>query len=139
MLNVLEHKGYIATIELDEDAGNFHGEVINTRAVLTFVGNSLAELRHEFSETIAVYEELCRDRGEAPEKPYSGSFMLRLSPELHRRAAETAIRTGKSLNSFVKDAVEDRLSGGQVRIPGKTRASRESGRLGGRPKKKAAA
>ena len=109
MMNMMEHKGYIATIELDEDAGHFHGEVVNTRAVLTFVGNSVDELKHEFAETIADYEEFCRERGESPEKPYSGSFMLRLPPELHRRAAESAARTGKSLNSFVKEALAARI------------------------------
>jgi predicted HicB family RNase H-like nuclease len=108
---MLEHKGYIATIELDEDAGHFYGEVANTRAVLTFVGNSVDQLKREFGETIAVYEELCRERGESPEKPYSGSFMLRLSPEMHRRAAEKATRTGKSLNSFVKEALAAQLGG----------------------------
>src|SRR5271166_1021252 len=105
MTNMLEHKGYLATVELDQGEGFFHGEVVNTRAVLAFVGNSLDELKHEFAETIAVYEEFCRERGESPERPYSGSFMLRVPAELHRRAAESAARAGKSLNSFVRDAL----------------------------------
>jgi predicted HicB family RNase H-like nuclease len=33
------YKGYIARVEYDDDAGIFHGEVINTRDVITFQGD----------------------------------------------------------------------------------------------------
>ena len=102
----LRHKDYIATIEADEGGGFFHGEVINTRTVLTFQGRSLDELKHEFSETIAVYEEWRQKRGKEPERPYSGSLTLRMPPDLHRRVAEAAARSGKSLNGFIKDTLE---------------------------------
>lgn len=81
----LRHNDYIAKIEADEDGGFFHGEVINTRAVLTFQGRSLHELKHEFSETIAVYEEWRRERGKEPERPYADTLTLRMPPDLHRR------------------------------------------------------
>ena len=62
-MNPLRYKDYLATIELDPDAGLFHGEVMNTRAVLTFQGRSIDELTTAFSETIADYEDWCRERG----------------------------------------------------------------------------
>ena len=105
-MNSLRHKDYLATIELDPDAGFFHGEVINTHAVLTFQGSSLDELKAAFADTIADYEDWCRERGKEPERPYSGSFTLRMPPELHRRIAEAAARAGKSLNRFIKDTLE---------------------------------
>ena len=105
-MNLLPYKDYLATIELDPDAGLFHGEVINTRAVLTFQGRSIDELSAAFSETIADYEDWCRERGKEPERPYSGSFTLRMPPDLHRRVAEAAARSGKSLNGFIKDTLE---------------------------------
>ncbi len=105
-MNLLRHKEYLATIELDPDAGFFHGEVINTRAVLTFQGRSLDELRAAFADTIADYEDWCKERGKEPEKPYSGSFTVRMPPELHRRIAEAAARAGKSLNRFITDTLE---------------------------------
>ena len=80
--------------------------MINTRAVLTFQGSSLDELKTAFADTIADYEDWCRERGKEPEKPYSGSFTLRMPPELHRRVAEAAVRAGKSLNRFIKDTLE---------------------------------
>ena len=108
-MNLLPYKDYLATIELDPDAGLFHGEVINTRAVLTFQGRSIDELSAAFSETIADYEDWCRERGKEPERPYSGSFTLRMPPDLHRRVAEAAARSGKSLDGFIKDTLEDAI------------------------------
>ena len=42
-MTTMTHDGYVASIELDEAAGVFHGEVINTRDVLTFQGRTLEE------------------------------------------------------------------------------------------------
>ncbi|MEI7606645.1 MAG: type II toxin-antitoxin system HicB family antitoxin [Rhodospirillaceae bacterium] len=105
-MSTMHHEGYVATIELDEEAGLFHGEVINTRDVLTFQGQTLDELRTAFADTIADYIEWCRERGKEPERPYSGNFMLRVSPELHRRIATAAARSGKSINGYVAETLE---------------------------------
>ena len=106
-MTTMHHDGYVATIELDEEGGFFHGEVINTRDVLTFQGRTLPELRKAFKDTIADYVAWCRDRGKEPEKPYSGNFTLRVSPELHRRVAVAAARAGKSLNGFVAETLDE--------------------------------
>jgi predicted HicB family RNase H-like nuclease len=105
-MSTLSHKDYIATIELDLDAGIFHGRVINIRSVLTFHGRTVDELRDAFAETIAVYEEWCKERGKEPERPYSGHFTLRVPPDLHKRVASAAASSGKSLNGFIKEALE---------------------------------
>jgi predicted HicB family RNase H-like nuclease len=105
-MTTMTHDGYVATVELDEEAGLFHGEVANTRDVLTFQGRTLDELRAAFADTIADYVEWCRARGKEPERPYSGNFTVRLSPGLHRRVATTAARQHKSINAFVADALE---------------------------------
>jgi predicted HicB family RNase H-like nuclease len=47
------------------------------------------------------YLEFCKERGESPEKPFSGRFVLRLPPNLHRRLAGLAGRSGESLNSWI--------------------------------------
>jgi predicted HicB family RNase H-like nuclease len=105
-MTTMTHDGYVATIELDEEAGLFHGEVINTRDVLTFQGQTLDELKVAFADTIADYIDWCRERGKEPERPYSGNFTVRISPELHRRVATAAARSGKSVNTFVVEALE---------------------------------
>jgi predicted HicB family RNase H-like nuclease len=102
----MTHDGYVASIELDEDAGLFHGEVINTNDVLTFQGRKLDELKTAFADAIVDYTDWCRERGKEPERPYSGNFTVRISPEPHRRIATAAVRSGKSVNAFVAKALE---------------------------------
>ena len=105
-MTTMTHNGYVATIELDEEAGLFHGEVVNTRDVLTFQGWTLDELKVAFADTIADYIEWCRERGKEADRPYSGNFTVRISPELHRRVATAAARSGKSVNAFVAETLE---------------------------------
>ena len=105
-MTTMTSDGYVARVQLDEEVGLFHGEVINTRDVLTFQGRTLDELKLAFADTIADYVEWCRERGKEPERPYSGNFTVRVSPELHRRIAAAAAREGKSVNAFVASVLE---------------------------------
>jgi predicted HicB family RNase H-like nuclease len=84
-----------------------HGRVINANAVLTFEGETLAELRRAFADTIADYRDWSRERGVEPEKPYSGTLSLRIAPELHRRVAKQAAKAGESINQFIAERLEE--------------------------------
>jgi predicted HicB family RNase H-like nuclease len=107
----MEYKGYIGKIEVDEDAGILHGEVINIRDVITFEGESIEETRQAFRESVDDYLDFCAQRGELPEKPFSGKFVVRLTPELHRNAFIRAKMANKSLNTWIVDVIRDSLSG----------------------------
>jgi predicted HicB family RNase H-like nuclease len=74
--------------------------------VITFQGESVDELRRAFQESVDDYLDFCAARGEKPEKPYSGKFMLRIPPELHRKISLEAKSADKSLNSWVTDVLE---------------------------------
>jgi predicted HicB family RNase H-like nuclease len=95
-MTTLTHDGYLAELEIDEGAGVIHGRVINARAVLTFEGETLAELKAAFADTVADYREWCKERGVEPDKPYSGTLSFRIAPELHRRVAEQQRRREKA-------------------------------------------
>lgn len=86
-MTTLHHEGYLATLKIDEEASVIHGSLVNARAVFTFEGETLPELRQTFADTIADYRDWCAERGVEPEKPYSGKLSLRIPPELHRRVA----------------------------------------------------
>jgi predicted HicB family RNase H-like nuclease len=109
---MMEYKGYIGKVEFDEDAGIIHGEVINTRDVITFQGESVAEVKMAFHESVDDYLEFCKTRGETPDKPFSGQFVTRISPELHRQINVVAVLSGKSLNAWVAE----QLQGAVLRI-----------------------
>ncbi|MGC1272266.1 MAG: type II toxin-antitoxin system HicB family antitoxin [Planctomycetaceae bacterium] len=100
---MMEYKGYLGKVEFDDEAAIFHGEVINTRDVITFQGDSVAGLTQAFHESIDDYLEFCEQRGEAPDKPFSGQFLTRITPELHRQANAAAATSGKSLNAWVAE------------------------------------
>jgi len=42
-------------------------------------------------------------------RSYKGSFNVRVSPEIHRRAVESATKKGLSLNQLVQKAIEKEL------------------------------
>ena len=106
----MEYKGYIGDVNFDSEAHIFHGEIINTRDVITFQGTTVDELEAAFKESIEDYINWCKEDGVDPEKPYSGKFNLRISPELHKEIAITARRMKMSINKFVEKAVIDELS-----------------------------
>lgn len=103
---MMEYKGYIGKVEFDEEAGIIHGEVINTRDVITFQGDSVAEVKKAFQESVDDYLEFCKKRGEAPDKPFSGQFVTRIPPELHRQVNVAALLSGKSLNAWVAEQLQ---------------------------------
>jgi predicted HicB family RNase H-like nuclease len=103
---MMEYKNYVAQVEYDDEAEVFHGEIINTRDVITFQGATVAELRKAFRDSVEDYLAFCHERGEEPERPFSGQFVTRLSPDLHRRVSIAATLSGKSLNAWVTEQLK---------------------------------
>ena len=110
----MEYKGYFAKVVFDEDANLFHGEVINLRDVITFEGETVEELIQAFHDSVDDYLEFCAERREDPEKPYSGKFVVRVEPELHKSIAIEARKRGKSLNSLVSEALLKAIKGNKT-------------------------
>jgi predicted HicB family RNase H-like nuclease len=108
--NTMQYKNYMAKVEYDDEAGVFHGEVIDLRDVITFEGESVGELRQAFEDSVEDYLEFCSQRGEEPEKPFSGRFLLRISPELHREISMLAKLEDSSLNQWIKERLADAVS-----------------------------
>ncbi|MBW1789758.1 MAG: type II toxin-antitoxin system HicB family antitoxin [Deltaproteobacteria bacterium] len=111
-MNTATYKGYIARIEPDLDDGILVGRVINTRDIIGFHGETIAEAINSFHAAIDEYIEDCRDSGTNPNKPYSGKFNLRLSPKLHSEIAMAAAKADKSLNQWVTDKLEQAANNG---------------------------
>ena len=97
----MTHKGYKGSVSFDDDGEIFHGEVIGLRDVVTFQGRTVGELKTAFQESIDDYLEFCASRGEEPDKTFSGRFLLRVEPSLHRRFVEPSGVDGESLNNWI--------------------------------------
>lgn len=103
---MLEHRGYRGRVEYDDEARLFHGEVVGLRDVVTFQGRSVEEIEESFRDSVEDYLEFCEERGEAPDRAFSGKFVVRVDPELHRKVALRAELEGKSLNQLVADQLK---------------------------------
>ena len=103
---MMEYNGYIGKVEMDDEVGILYGEVINIRDVITFEGTSVDEVQKAFHESVDDYLEFCAKRGESPEKPFSGKFVVRLPAELHRKAYIQAKLAEKSLNGWVTEVLQ---------------------------------
>ena len=124
---MMEYKGYLGLVEYDDEAGIFHGEVINLRDVITFQGETVQELRAAFQESVDDYLAFCAERGEEPERPYSGTFTVRIPPVLHRDIAFQARMRNKSLNSWVAELLAEAATGYTISAPPKNAAKRAHG------------
>jgi predicted HicB family RNase H-like nuclease len=104
---MMEYKGYIGHVVYDDEAEIFHGDVINIRDVVTFQGTTVEEIKQAFRDSVEDYLDFCIKLGQVPNKPFSGKFMVRIPPDLHRKAYESAIKAGKSLNAWVTDRLSE--------------------------------
>ena len=103
---MMEYKGYRASVTFDDDAGTFYGSVVDTRDVVTFMGDSVEQLRREFKFSVDDYLEFCRERGREPDKPYSGEITFKVSSKVHRTADAAAKSEGKTLEEWLAETVE---------------------------------
>jgi predicted HicB family RNase H-like nuclease len=103
---MLKYKGYRGHAELDPEAGLFHGEVLDTRDLITFQGTSVQEIETAFRESIDDYLDFCAQRKEPPDKPFSGRLVLRIPPNLHREVFVLAKQEGKSLNQWIAERLQ---------------------------------
>ena len=106
MSDVLQYKGYYGTVEYDRRDDILHGRLLGITDIITYEGASIEELKNDFENAVEDYFDSCADIGKDPEKPFSGRFQIRIPRELHTRVALAAKNEGKSINSWVSEALE---------------------------------
>lgn len=111
MNNTMEYKGYVGSVEFSEADGCFYGKVMGVRALISYEGTAAKELVADFHDAVDGYLALCEAEGIAPEKAYKGSFNVRVSPELHKRAVVYAAAHQMTLNGFVERSMQRALEG----------------------------
>ena len=104
-MNAMSYQGYAARIEYDDEDGIFFGRIVGIEDGVTFHANTVAELRAAFREAVDDYVATCAKIGKAPQKPYSGRVMFRISPDIHAKASRAAELSGKSLNQWAEEVL----------------------------------
>jgi predicted HicB family RNase H-like nuclease len=110
MNGFLHYRGYAGSIVFSERDQVFHGRVVGIKDMLSFEGENVTELTTDFHNAVDEYLAFCDECGKTPEKPYKGSFNVRIGSGLHREAAEKAATLGISLNSLVEKAIRQVVS-----------------------------
>ena len=106
MINTMEINGYRAIIQYDPDIDMFRGEFIDLNGGADFYATDIEGLRKEGETSLRVFLDMCAEDGVEPRKAYSGRFNLRISPNLHAEIAAQATATGKSLNQWIADMLD---------------------------------
>jgi predicted HicB family RNase H-like nuclease len=104
-INCLNYKGYAGNVVFSEEDAVFHGKVTGIKALISFEGDSVAALTKDFQDAVDEYLNFCIKNNKEPEKPFKGSFNVRIGADLHRKATMSANAKGISLNAFVEDAI----------------------------------
>ena len=106
MKDILRYKGFIGSVRFSAGDDCFCGKLEGIDDLVTFEGQDVQSLKKAFQEAADYYIELCRSMGKPLQKSYRGSFNIRITPELHKRAAQKSLMLGISLNQFVQKAIE---------------------------------
>lgn len=113
MENALLYKGYVGSVQYNAADEVFHGKIEAITDLVTFEADAAKQLRPEFEQAVDDYLALCATVGKEPSKTFTGSFNVRLGPELHRKAALVSTSRGVSLNQLVSQAVSQFVAGAE--------------------------
>ena len=109
MKNLMEYKGYLGSVNYNDEDKIFYGRIEYIRSLISYEGHDVESLRNSFHEAVDDYLELTRNQNIEPEQPFKGSFNIRTGSDLHRRAAIVAKERGINLNKLVNEALEQYL------------------------------
>ena len=109
-MNTLKYKGYVGSVAYSEPDRVFFGKIEGIDGLVNYEGESVGELTAAFKEAVDDYLAFCEEKGIKPEKSYTGTFNVRISPETHRSIARLAARAGITINAFVKQTLNQTVS-----------------------------
>lgn len=111
MNNIVEINGEKAVIVFDSEIRMLRGEFVGLAGGADFYADTVHDLIEEGRKSLAVYLDMCREKGIEPRRKFSGKFNVRLDPDDHAAAVMAAAAVGKSLNEWVVGAIRDAVAG----------------------------
>ena len=110
MSDTLQHKDYHGCVLYSAEDSLFHGYLLGIRDRVTYDGRNVKELQKNFRDAVDGYLSFCEEIGKEPNRPFKGTFNVRVTPDLHSRIATFADRNHKKLNTVVNEALEAYLA-----------------------------
>jgi len=109
MKDMMKYKDYLGSVHYSDEDQVFYGKIEFVKALVTYEGTNVKELKEAFKESVDDYLSLCFENGTVPDKPFKGSFNVRTGEELHREAYIYANNHNINLNQVVVNALENFL------------------------------
>ena len=108
-MGTLNYKGYIGSVNYSVEDDCLYGRVMGLPKNITIIyeGESIKDLRTDFENAIDNYLNSCEEKGIAPQKTYSGHLNVSIPIDLHIKIAMLAMQNVESINSFVRNSLED--------------------------------
>lgn len=110
MSQTMQYKGYDGSVLYSAEDRLLHGKILGIRDTVIYDGVDIPTLETNFRGAVDEYLEFCRVEGRTPNKPFKGSFNVRLSEDLHLRAALFAEEHNRKLNSVINEALQEYLA-----------------------------
>jgi|SRR5580658_674246 predicted HicB family RNase H-like nuclease len=101
------YKGYQGSVEYDD--GILYIRLLHIEDSISTTCATAQEVTPAFHELVDDYIATCKSLGEEPNRPFKGSFNVRISPELHRSAAFSASARSETLNAWVAGAIAQQV------------------------------
>ncbi|WP_166363585.1 type II toxin-antitoxin system HicB family antitoxin [Pseudomonas akapageensis] len=109
MRNMLQHRGYYGSIDASPEDNCLFGKLQFIRALISYEGETVADLAQAFREAVDDYLNTCESLGQEAEVPCKGSFNVRVGHALHLAASVAATRQSISLNDLTRKALSEYL------------------------------
>ncbi len=106
MKNVIDIDGHKAVVSFDPEIAMLRGEFLGLSGGADFYSKDVDSLAGEGRRSLAVYLEVCAQKGVEPFRSFSGRFNVRLDPKIHEAAVVAAASEDKSLNEWIAEAIE---------------------------------
>jgi predicted HicB family RNase H-like nuclease len=110
MKDALKYKGFIGSVHFAAEDRVFYGKVEGVNDLITFEGSTVDDLEKGFKYMVDEHIKDCKKNNTPVEKSYKGNLNIRLSPELHKKAAHNASIRGISLNQYINDAIKNEIA-----------------------------
>ena len=110
MKDIMKYKGFIGSVHYASEDRVFYGKVEGVNDLITFEGSTVNDLEEGFRYMVNEHIKDCTRKKIPLEKSYKGNLNIRLSPDLHKKAAHNAVLRGVSLNQYINDAIKKDLA-----------------------------
>ena len=110
MNQTLQYRGYDGSVLYSAEDKMLHGCILGIRDMVSYDGTGVRSIEKNFRGAVDEYLAFCKAEGKIPNKPFKGSFNVRVPQELHKRAALYAEENRLKLNAVVQEALKEFLT-----------------------------